>query len=40
MQSIVLRILASYLGTGYSFGIHRLAETFTDWNAGRQPAIY
>ena len=25
----ILRTLASYLGTGYSFGIHRLAETFT-----------
>jgi hypothetical protein len=24
----VLRTLTSYLGTGYSFGIHRLAETF------------
>lgn len=27
-QSEILRVLASYLGTGYSFGIHRLAETF------------
>jgi hypothetical protein len=28
-QATVLRTLTSYLGTGYSFGIHRLAETFT-----------
>jgi hypothetical protein len=26
--AIVLKTLTSYLGTGYSFGIHRLAETF------------
>jgi hypothetical protein len=26
--STVLKTLTSYLGTGYSFGIHRLAETF------------
>ncbi len=26
----VLRTMVSYLGTGYSFGIHRLAETFND----------
>lgn len=37
-QSVVLRILASYLGTGYSFGIHRLAETFADDVKGRHPA--
>jgi hypothetical protein len=30
----VLKILTGYLGTGYSFGIHRLEDTF----AGRQPA--
>lgn len=27
-QRLLLRTLVSYLGTGYSFGIHRLAETF------------
>ena len=27
-QSTVLRTLVNYLGTGYSFGIHRLSETF------------
>jgi hypothetical protein len=26
--AIILRTLTNYLGTGYSFGIHRLAETF------------
>lgn len=36
--AVVLRTLASYLGTGYSFGIHRLAETFADRPAGRHPA--
>ena len=25
---ICLRTLTNYLGTGYAFGIHRLAETF------------
>jgi hypothetical protein len=30
----ILRTLTSYLGTGYAFGIHRLAETFDD----RKPA--
>jgi hypothetical protein len=33
----ILRTLASYLGTGYSFGIHRLAETFTTDKPGRRP---
>jgi hypothetical protein len=28
-QATILLTLTSYLGTGYSFGIHRLAETFT-----------
>jgi len=37
-QSVVLRTLASYLGTGYSFGIHRLAETFADEKVRRHPA--
>lgn len=37
-QQIVLRTLASYLGTGYSFGIHRLAETFDEEKRGRHPA--
>jgi hypothetical protein len=27
-QAVIMKTLASYLGTGYSFGIHRLAETF------------
>jgi hypothetical protein len=27
-QAVIMQTLASYLGTGYSFGIHRLAETF------------
>jgi hypothetical protein len=27
-QAVVMKTLASYLGTGYSFGIHRLQETF------------
>lgn len=29
-QAVILQTLASYLGTGYSFGIHRLAETFNN----------
>jgi len=29
-QSTVLRTLVNYLGTGYSFGIHRLSETFRE----------
>ncbi|MEQ1826094.1 MAG: hypothetical protein ABL921_09110 [Pirellula sp.] len=29
-QSTVLRTLVNYLGTGYSFGIHRLSETFQE----------
>jgi hypothetical protein len=28
-STTVLKTLTSYLGTGYAFGIHRLAETFT-----------
>lgn len=36
-QTEVLRTLVSYLGMGYSFGIHRLAETFTDEYSGRRP---
>lgn len=28
--AVVLKTLTSYLGTGYSFGIHRLAETFDE----------
>lgn len=28
-EATVLRTLASYLGTGYAFGIHRLGDTFT-----------
>lgn len=34
---VVMKTLASYLGTGYSFGIHRLAETFADEGKGRHP---
>ncbi len=34
---VVMRTLASYLGTGYSFGIHRLAETFTTASASQRP---
>ena len=36
-QQTIMRILASYLGTGYSFGIHRLAETFKDKSPMRKP---
>lgn len=36
-QKTILRMLASYLGTGYSFGIHRLAETFTSDKPGKRP---
>jgi hypothetical protein len=35
---VVLKTLASYLGTGYSFGIHRLAETFDEQTKRQQPA--
>src|SRR5262249_3646125 len=33
----VLRTLTSYLGTGYSFGIHRLGETFDLRPRGARP---
>ena len=33
----ILRTLVSYLGTGYAFGIHRLAETFTSDEPGQRP---
>jgi hypothetical protein len=33
----VMATLTDYLGTGYAFGIHRLAETFDDWPAGSRP---
>jgi hypothetical protein len=36
-QNSVLRTLVSYLGTGYSFGIHRLAETFDSDKPRRRP---
>jgi hypothetical protein len=36
--AVILRTLASYLGTGYSFGIHRLAETFGSKTVSQQPA--
>jgi hypothetical protein len=32
-QGVMLRTLTGYLGSGYSFGIHRLAETFDNWPA-------
>jgi hypothetical protein len=37
-QSEILRTLVSYLGTGYSFGIHRLEETFGDGQQLARPA--
>jgi hypothetical protein len=37
-QKVILRTLASYLGTGYSFGIHRLAETFKKDKPHKRPA--
>jgi hypothetical protein len=36
-RQTILRTLASYLGTGYSFGIHRLAETFDSDKPSRKP---
>jgi hypothetical protein len=36
-QKTILRTLVSYLGTGYSFGIHRLAETFTSDKPRERP---
>jgi len=33
----ILKTLTSYLGTGYSFGIHRLAETFDSRTAAERP---
>lgn len=36
-RNVILRTLASYLGTGYSFGIHRLAETFTTDKPATKP---
>ncbi|MBI3469604.1 MAG: VWA domain-containing protein [Planctomycetes bacterium] len=36
-QKTVMRMLANYLGTGYSFGIHRLAETFTSDKPAARP---
>jgi hypothetical protein len=36
-RNAILRTLASYLGTGYSFGIHRLAETFTSDKPAQKP---
>jgi hypothetical protein len=35
---IVMRTLVSYLGTGYSFGIHRLAETYPTPDAAKRPS--
>jgi hypothetical protein len=36
-QTAVLHILTSYLGTGTSFGIHRLDETFRVWPTTARP---
>jgi hypothetical protein len=36
-EASVLRILTSYLGTGSSFGIHRLDETFHEWPKTARP---
>ncbi len=36
-RKVILRTLASYLGTGYSFGIHRLAETFASDKPPERP---
>ena len=36
-QTTILQTLTNYLGTGYSFGIHRLAETFTSDQPSRRP---
>lgn len=36
-QKTILRTLVSYLGTGYAFGIHRLAETFTADRSSDKP---
>jgi hypothetical protein len=36
-QSTIMLTLTSYLGTGYSFGIHRLAETFTTDKPNARP---
>jgi hypothetical protein len=32
-----MKMMLNYLGTGYSFGIHRLAETFNDKTKLRRP---
>ena len=36
-QATILLTLTNYLGTGYSFGIHRLAETFTTDKPSHRP---
>jgi hypothetical protein len=36
-QAVVMKTLASYLGTGYSFGIHRLSETFNEIDPPKRP---
>jgi hypothetical protein len=36
-QKTILQTLTSYLGTGYSFGVHRLAETFSPDKPGLRP---
>jgi hypothetical protein len=36
-ETLVLKTLTSYLGTGTTFGIHRLAETFANFSATARP---
>ncbi len=36
-EKSVLATLTDYLGTGTSFGIHRLDEVFRDWTGNRRP---
>lgn len=35
--NIILKTMVNYLGTGYSFGIHRLAETFQEKTQRKKP---
>jgi hypothetical protein len=37
-ERLVMRTLTSYLGTGYSFGIHRLDEVFAERGSDARPA--
>lgn len=36
-QTLILKTLLNYLGTGYAFGIHRLAETFMPETRPKRP---